>query len=96
MKGLVLAAAIAALPSSSLPHDWYPAGCCGGIDCQSLPRDAVRWTKDGWLILETGETIPERDARQSPDSMFHRCRTTATISNSKTRHGCFWAPGGGV
>jgi hypothetical protein len=101
MRSIALAAAISALASPALSHDapsgWsYPPRCCGGRDCQALPRNAVKWTPAGWLILETGETIPESEAEQSPDNEFHRCRTAVSDRGSKTRSGCFWAPGAGI
>lgn len=96
-----ICAAIAAclMVGTASAHEWYPPTCCGDLDCQSLPRDAVRWTPAGWLILETGEIIPESEAQESPDHQFHRCRRNYMEPSSETRSTggmrCFWRPGAG-
>jgi hypothetical protein len=76
-------------------HSWYPMQCCGGQDCAPLPDGSVKFTKAGWLITTTGETIPFADTQQSQDEHFHRCRFDANNMSSATRHGCFFAPGAG-
>jgi hypothetical protein len=91
-----IALAVALLTGTASAHEWYPARCCGGEDCAALPPSAVEWTPLGWHILETDEFIPEERAHQSPDQQFHRCRRDPSDPKSKTRSGCFWAPGLGM
>ncbi len=98
MKSAVAALALL-LISPALAHEamtgWqYPARCCGGQDCEMIPASTVKWTKAGWYIVNTGETIPEGKAYASPDSHFHRCRQRYADPNSKTR--CLFVPGFGT
>lgn len=70
-------------------HAW----CCGREDCAMVPATRVRVVPGGYLLLDTGETIPEDRAMSSPDGEFWRCRVNAADPNSKTR--CFFrAPPG--
>lgn len=88
------AAIILALMGSAEAHAFYPPSCCGGQDCAPIPDGSVKYTSAGWLIIETGETIPFADAQISHDQHFHRCKIT--LYPEKTRKGCFFAPGAGT
>lgn len=58
--------------------------CCGEGDCFMV--EPVRTTANGYLILATGELIPEREAQPSPDGKFWRCKRP----DGSRR--CFFAP----
>ena len=56
-----------------LAHDFYPRECCSDRDCYKIEDTDVEFRSDGWLIKITGEVIPHKNARVSPDGDFHRC-----------------------
>lgn len=58
--------------------------CCGEGDCFMV--EPVRVTANGYLILATGELVPEREAQPSPDGKFWRCKRP----DGSRR--CFFAP----
>ena len=68
--------------SSAAPHDWYTGfsnprtgePCCNVDDCKPVASDAVRSTPQGWMVVETGEVVPYREALRSEDRDFHLCR----------------------
>ena len=68
------------LPASS--HDWYTGftnprsgePCCNVDDCKPVASDAVRSMPQGWMVVETGEVVPYREALRSEDRDFHLCR----------------------
>lgn len=62
--------------------------CCGAQDCEMVPATGVRIVEGGYLIYETGETIPESRAQDSKDGHFWRCRYLTGIDTGKTR--CFF------
>ncbi len=87
--GRSVAAAMAAslmlqltIVSPALPHDWYTGfsnprtgePCCNVDDCKPVTSDAVRSTPQGWMVVETGEVVPYREALRSEDRDFHLCR----------------------
>lgn len=69
------------------PHQ-NPAGewCCGEGDCVMLPKDSVAVTSRGYLVKQTGEVVPRREAMPSPDGAFWRCKRP----DGSRR--CFFAP----
>lgn len=91
MRALVL---VIFLISPALAHDsWINRGgyrniagewCCGEGDCFMV--EPVRVTANGYLILATGELVPEREAQPSPDGKFWRCKRP----DGSRR--CFFAP----
>lgn len=102
---LILAGAIVALflfamfaytpaHAHDAPSGWsYGWECCHALDCDQVDNDTtIHATEAGWLIDETGETIPYADKRikKSGDEHFHRCRMTSTDPHSKTR--CLYVP----
>lgn len=89
---LFVALGVGLLNSPVCAHDWYPVTCCGGNDCLPLADGAAEPVRGGFLVRETGETIPWSDAKPSPDGRYHRCRTVQKDPISLTRRGCFWAP----
>ena len=63
---------------------WYDPECCSFKDCHPVGRAAIKFTGDGWLILDSGQYIPEiengeRNARLrvSKDLQNHLCRPEA-------------------
>ena len=58
--------------------------CCGEGDCFMV--EPVRVTANGYLIMATGEIVPEREAQPSPDGKFWRCKRP----DGSLR--CFFAP----
>ena len=78
----------------ALAHDsWISRGglknaagewCCGEGDCFMV--EPVRITANGYLIMATGEIVPEREAQPSPDGKFWRCKRP----DGSRR--CFFAP----
>ena len=78
------------------PTGWsYSTACCSGVDCGQLHTN-VKATSVGWLIIETGETVPYSDRRikGSGDEFFHRCvKTVDGKDTGETR--CLYVPGMG-
>jgi len=65
--------------------------CCGPTDCQRLPKGAVSLTKDGYVVLRTGQLFPREDSvrydsidedywscQRSPESPVH-CLFTPSL-----------------
>lgn len=100
MTRLVLAALAVMLGTGAGAHEaptgWsYSAACCSGIDCSQMHTD-VKTTTNGWLITETGETVPYSDRRikGSGDEFFHRCaKLVEGKDTGQTR--CLYVPGMG-
>lgn len=101
---LRLAAAVAALclaaPAGAHEH-WINAGhyrdpvtghlCCGDHDCFPQPAGLVDEVSGGYVLLETGETIPEARAIDSGDGQFWTCRYPAGhVQAGQIR--CFFRP----
>jgi hypothetical protein len=80
---------LAAASGTVEAHDWYPYSCCSDKDCRPVMADAVRYTPAGWQIRLTGETIPFRKTRHSPDGQFHIC-SYGGLPEARTV--CFFAP----
>ncbi len=85
-----LLAAFLLLSSAASAHDWYPPECCSAKDCAVYPAEKVRETPGGYL-LESGVTVPYKQARPSPDRQYHICTNQST-----SRLICFFAVQGGV
>ncbi len=71
------------------PSGWeYPRECCGKGDCFQLanPQENVKWTPNGWLIVETNETIPFEQARVSGDSHLAPLRSALAIRERQESH----------
>jgi hypothetical protein len=62
--------------------------CCGVEDCEVVPSNGVRLLESGYLIYETGETIPHSRAQDSKDGQFWRCKNLIGLDTGKTR--CFF------
>lgn len=74
------------------PTGWaYDIGCCSSEDCAPAPAGAVKETAEGYLIVQTGEVVPFKDAKRSQDEDFHICRSKVT-----ERLLCLYAPPNGV
>ena len=64
---------------------WYDPECCSDKDCKPVPPGFVEYTGSGWLVLDTGQFIPELDANGEPnprvknskDNRNHICRPQA-------------------
>jgi hypothetical protein len=53
--------------------------CCNHIDCAEIPNGGVREVSGGFLVSETGETIPyTRVIWASPEGTWVRCRNMQT------------------
>lgn len=59
--------------------------CCGDNDVHHLDRDQVRAVPGGWLIIPTGEVIPENRTQPSVDGEFWHF-----VWGGDTK--CFFAP----
>lgn len=70
--------------SDPLTHE----ACCGAEDCEVVPSTGVRLLESGYLIYETGETIPHSRAQDSKDGQFWRCKNLIGLDTGKTR--CFF------
>lgn len=80
---LLLAWALAAIPSPAAAHDWYPPGCCHeltahGGDCG--PADLIRKTPEGTLFRQRVtniEVVMPTDFKKryvNPvDNLYHIC-----------------------
>lgn len=62
--------------------------CCGVADCERMRPEDVRVVPGGYLIIPTGEVIPEVRALESIDGEFWRCRYLSGELEGKTR--CFF------
>jgi len=80
---------LAAACGTAEAHDWYPYSCCTDKDCRPVPSNAVKYTPAGWQVRLTGETIPFKKVRHSPDGQFHIC-SYGGLPEAKTI--CFFAP----
>lgn len=72
-------------------HSWYPGECCSGRDCAPLADSTVEEIAAGFLIKTTGEVVPFKESRPSPDGRYHLCR-----SESTGKRLCFFHPLRGV
>jgi hypothetical protein len=53
--------------------------CCNHIDCAEVPQNGVRENGVGYVVAETGETIPyARIIWKSQDGSWWRCRNMRT------------------
>ena len=91
MKTILAVLSAATLTGAAGAHEWYPASCCGGTDCEAIPATEVKLTPAGWYVIRTGETISFERVQFSPDGRFHRCRKVFSDHNSGTR--CLFVPG---
>lgn len=78
------------LVSSAIAHmaasGWAcPVECCSGHDCDVIASSRVSPAAGGFLV-DGKFFVAARDARQSPDGVYHGCFPT------KQTIGCFWAP----
>ena len=64
--------------------------CCGPNDCSPVREDGVERVSGGFVVLETGEVISERDALWSIDEHYWRCRYTSGVRAGQTR--CLFVP----
>ncbi len=63
--------------------------CCGDNDIKHLTREEVRITREGYLLHDTGETIPFARVQPSPDGEFWVFRWGSPVVAQ-----CFFAPVG--
>jgi hypothetical protein len=92
LSGLIASAALLLLAwttSASAHESWISRKrladplsgqwCCNHIDCAEIPRGGIREVAGGYLIAETGETIPfHRVIWASPEGTWVRCRNMQT------------------
>lgn len=55
-----------------LPHSFYETACCSGNDCTPIASYRVDQVGGGYLI-DGLHFVPESQARNSPDGMYHAC-----------------------
>lgn len=57
------------------PHEWFDRACCSDRDCKPIDETSIQETPAGYLVKQSGETIPYADKRIkfSPDGRFYRC-----------------------
>lgn len=68
--------------------------CCGVNDCERAPKGAVVWSKEGWVIVATGQVFPEfgPDTHMSIDRDFWYCSPAYMAPKKK----CLMVPSSGV
>ena len=64
--------------------------CCGPNDCAPVSEGGVQRVNGGFVVLETGEVISERDALWSIDEHYWRCHYTSGVRTGQTR--CLFVP----
>lgn len=66
--GLAIAMVWVASVSPALPHDWFPAQCCNGGDCNIITAKQVQTTKNGFVFPGNPEVVPYSSPkiRQTP------------------------------
>jgi hypothetical protein len=75
-------------------HSWYPWECCSDNDCAPVPREQVNEVTGGWKLPD-GRFIPYKQARMSPDGLFHLCEQKWPEKIADRKILCFYAPVGG-
>ncbi len=92
LTGLLLAAGLLgpAMPAAAHDHwiNHHFAWCCGEEDCAPIPAGEVRIQPGGYLIVQTGEVIPESKALPSADGQYWRCQYLVGSLKGQTR--CFF------
>lgn len=79
------------LPFAAIAHDsWIGSNrmtdpvsgewCCNHIDCAAIPAGGLQRAPGGYLVTETGETIPASRViwGTPPDGAWWRCRNLST------------------
>lgn len=82
-----------AKPTAAQPNGWkYGLECCSLIDCSQAKPEDVRETKNGYVIVRTGELIPYGDSRIkiSKDEFFHRCTPQGNLDAKRSI--CLYIP----
>ena len=95
---LVGVAILVAFGSDRVSHahgeaEWIMAvepRCCGPNDCAQVGEGGVRRVMGGFVVLETGEVISERDTLWSIDEHYWRCHYTSGVRTGQTR--CLFVP----
>jgi hypothetical protein len=64
--------------------------CCGPRDCVAVSDGGVARVNGGYLVRETSEMIPDRDALSSIDEHYWRCRYSTGSRAGETR--CLFVP----
>ena len=64
--------------------------CCGPKDCVAVSDGGVARVNGGYLVLETSEMIPAREALSSIDEHYWRCRYSTGSRAGETR--CLFVP----
>lgn len=90
MRAFLAVCAVIGAPTQVGAHSWYPAACCGELDCAPILPSEVHRVAGGWRILINGEFIPASATRPSPDGQFHRCVAEFWDPESATR--CLFTP----
>lgn len=92
--GLLFLALIAAANAHQAASGFqYPKECCSGRDCREALEDEVKLTREGAVVVPTGEVFRYEHLRYSPDGKIHRC--LGDPKNIKSRTLClFISPGG--
>ncbi len=91
--GVVSAWAHDAKPTAGNPLGWkYGLECCSLIDCAPASSSDIRETKNGYVIVRTGELIPYGDSRikLSKDELFHRCTPQGNLDAKRSI--CLYVP----
>lgn len=91
--GLVFAASLLGAAGPAAAHDHWISDnfswCCGEEDCAPLSAGDVRIRPGGgYLIIQTGEVIPESEALPSADGQCWRCQYLKGELKGRTR--CFF------
>jgi hypothetical protein len=71
---LFVVALVVAIPA--LAHSWYPAACCGNLDCFPVACDQLVETVTGWLYVPTGNLFKREQVQPSQDhhrGVGYRC-----------------------
>jgi len=68
---LIVVTLVVAIPA--LAHSWYPAACCGNLDCFPVACDQLVETVSGWLYVPTGNLFKREQVQPSQDYHCHVC-----------------------
>jgi hypothetical protein len=71
LASLVVTVLIATIPA--LGHSWYPASCCGNMDCFPIACDQLVETVSGWLYVPTGNLFQREQVQPSQEHQCHVC-----------------------
>jgi hypothetical protein len=64
----------------------YPISCCSLQDCRPTLDGEVKETREGYLLVSTGELVPHGDKRIKPfaaDGKIHVCQVAGNFKSGR-------------